>query len=193
MGVGYCRQKAIEISKEMTNNPWIFFLDSDDYLYSPYAFNRLIIASEQYPNAACIAGSAFEEIKPLNEKVLPSYENSFIALTGCIVYFHGKLYSRKAIKQSGLRIPSTRSNEDGVFNIAFKTIYNKPEDFVFLDNTTLCFVTYNPKSITRSENSSRRCWGVINCNEYMDNYIALKEIFKTLEKNVLKKQENYPL
>ena len=51
MGVGFCRRLGMEKSKELTNNHWVFFIDSDDYMASPYSFNQYLWLASKYPDA----------------------------------------------------------------------------------------------------------------------------------------------
>lgn len=201
MGVGYCRQKAIEISKEMTNNPWIFFLDSDDYLYSPYAFNRLRNTIIQNPLAKLIQGASIMEHTNLKEfyKELPQYLDIQKTDSDTIIYFHSKLYNRKMLEKAGFTIPTTRCYEDFSFNLAVNH-YLREDEIINLSNIITC-ICFNPNSITREDNSIYRVFnqnGEPNCAMLYSAFLAhrhcffqLIEAYKKQNKEILFSDLNY--
>lgn len=180
MGVGFCRKLGMEKSKKLSNNPWIFFLDSDDYMSTPYAFNQYLWLAHTYPNAKVIYSSIYQECEDLSKFPIESHYKKMVYCDelGNILYLHGRIYSRKAIEDIHLSFPTTRSNEDIAFNLVFFQMYNKPGDTVF-DKTNLVCTNYNINSITRSANSTRGTPdNYHSCNEIHDSYIACKETFK---------------
>lgn len=183
MGVGFSRRHGMEVSKDMSNNPWVFFIDSDDYMATPYAFNEYLHLADKNPNAKLIYSSINQEQNDLTDISGEGIDN--IALNykdlistdhlGNILYLHGRIYSRKAIEGIGLQFPTTRSNEDIAFNMAFFQIYNKLGEIVFTPEDLAC-TNYNVHSITRSKNSTRGTpEGMHSCNEMYDCYLACSQ------------------
>lgn len=191
-GIGYSRNIALKASKERTNSPWLFFLDSDDYFCTPYAFNILSFAINDYPKAKLIYTPIIQENIDLTKeknKFLCDFSHDFwINPTGNILYLHGRIYSRKAIENCGLYFPEYRSNEDTAFNLAFFHIYNK--EIYLIPEKILC-TCWNPKSITRSPLSTRQSFNTNSCNEQVDCYKSCKETFEVLLQS-FKKQGKLP-
>lgn len=177
MGVGFCRRLGMEKSKELTNNHWVFFIDSDDYMASPYSFNQYLWLASKYPDAKVIYSSIYQEYDDVSKYPTDIYYKDLIGTDelGNILYLHGRIYNRKAIEDIGLQFPATRSNEDIAFNLLFFQIYNKPGDIIF-DKANLTCTNYNINSITRSQDSTRGTPGNYHsCNEIYDCYLACKE------------------
>lgn len=189
-GIGATRNEALKISKENTNSPWVFFLDADDYLNSPYAFNILEEAINLYPNAKCIYTPVIQEIFDTTKMSIEegyNYDNAFLVhKKGNILYLHGRVYSRAAIETSDLYFPEYRSNEDTAFNLAFFHIYNRIDEIILYPHEIVC-TCWNPFSITRSPYSSRQSYGINNPNELFDCYYSSKEMFNILKQNFKRK------
>ena len=189
-GIGATRNEALKISKENTNSPWVFFLDADDYLNSPYAFNILEEAINLYPDAKCIHTPVIQENFDTTKMGIDKgydYKNAFlICKGGNILYLHGRIYSRAAIEESGLYFPEYRSNEDTAFNLAFFHLYNKPNEIILYPHKIVC-TCWNPFSITRSPYSSRQSYGVNNPNELFDCYYSSKETFNIFKQKLKEK------
>lgn len=193
MGVGFCRKLAMEQSKKITNNPWIFFIDSDDYMASPYAFNEYLSLADIYPNAKVIYSAINQEMGDLAKLPLDTNYKNLLRTDslGNILYLHGRIYNRAAIESIGLTFPATRSNEDIAFNLVFFQLYHKPEYSIFSKSKLVC-TNYNINSITRSSQSTRGTpKNYHSCNEMYDCYLACKETFQTA-KNILNKKKNVP-
>lgn len=184
MGVGFCRKLAINQSKKITNNPWIFFIDADDYMATPYAFNEYLSLADRYPKAKVIYSSLHQEIGDVSTlSGVSTYKSKIMTdALGNILYLHGRIYNRSAIEAIKLEFPETRSNEDIAFNLAFFQIYNKPEYIIF-DKAQLACTNYNIHSITRSKQSTRGTPENCNsCNEMYDCYISCKETIEVAKK-----------
>ena len=191
MGVGYCRNISLKIS-EKTNNPWIFFIDSDDYMATPYAFNQYLLLARDFKNAKVIYSNVHQEMDDVSQFDLTGDDKTTITTDkrGNILYLHGRIYNRKAINDIGLAFPKTRSNEDIAFNLTFFQAYNAPGEIIFDQHSLVC-TNYNINSITRSKNSNRSTSKILSVNEVHDSYIACLETIEVL-KNVYKIKKIIP-
>lgn len=187
-GVGYAKARGVEESKKNSNSPWILFLDGDDCLYSPYAINIFLSLIEQNPNAKVVLTKIASEKYPLN--IYPflqqehggSYGVDFNPAT-IFTYLHGKVFNRAYMEETGLKIPHTRSNEDLAFTIPFFSTLKEEE--MVISNEITFITTFNPNSITRGEQSTRKGLGD-NPLEMYDAYIGRMENFDTFIKHIQK-------
>lgn len=191
MGVGYCRNISLNISKK-TNNPWIFFIDSDDYMATPYAFNQYLLLADTYKNAKVIYSSVHQEMSDISTYPVDyDYKNHVTTdKRGNILYLHGRIYNRAAIENINLTFPKTRSNEDIAFNLTFFQVYDKSNEIIFDKHNLVC-TNYNIHSITRNKNSTRQSTTVQSVNEMYDSFIACSETIQVL-KNVYKQKNKLP-
>lgn len=186
MGIGQTRDKAMR----ETSNDYLMFLDSDDYLYSPYAINKIYYLINKYPQAKMIYTSVMQEYQSYKEPWLKTksdfvYNNPDeidkeidMDKKGNILQLHGRVWQRAAMVNSGLTFPHTRSNEDIAFNLGFFHLQNKEGEIIFSPCHIVC-TCCNPNSITRDrKNSTRASFGVVNVNEVMDCQIACKQTFE---------------
>lgn len=131
-GSGYARRHGLN----NTNSEFIFFIDSDDCLYYPYAIEELLNE---------IVNKNFDVVA---SNVLEEYDNGYGIKEHPEEYLHGKLYRRSYIKEHNINFDDSRLMEDIVFN---KTILLQNPKIGYLD-----FVTYvwknNENSLTRKEN-----------------------------------------
>jgi glycosyltransferase involved in cell wall biosynthesis len=171
-GIGFTRNKILKYVLENSLNEWGMFLDSDDYLYTPYVINKILSAIEKNPNVKLIEGQvAVEDAK------------GFVSANKATVksYFHGKIFSKNFIRSTNLQIPCTRTNEDVAFLFGLRAFLKK-EDILSLPSIFTC-LNYNSLSITRGEKSTRK-FGNGNPNEMFDYYIAMLTIFNQLKENL---------
>lgn len=178
-GVGFCRQLGLD----NTYNDWIYFIDSDDYMVSSFAFNRLIQAQRDF-NADLVWASITQELNKVDTLRFQLNGDLWQDMNGCILYFHGKMYRREILTKYKLTIPPTRSNEDIGFNMALFTLL--PKDNIARLLTPVVETICNTNSITRNENSTR-LYHINNVNENMDAYVACKHAFDIVYANLGKK------
>ena len=183
MGVGIAKQRAIDESKK-NGNEWFLLIDSDDKLYTTYAIAEILASISENPGAKMIYGKTLEEKAPMPYPITERYKELLMRNDErCLIYFQAKAYLRKSIEDANLKIQDVRSNEDGSFNTAYACIYNNKGDIVRIPSI-IVNICWNPESIMRSDISTRRCLGIVNPNDYWDNYIAFKETFKIASDNI---------
>lgn len=187
-GVGYCRQLALR----STRQPWIYFLDSDDYMVSSFAFNRLYEATLMSKNTKMVFATIQQELYPCTNLGTRLETDVFRDPNGNMLYLHGKLYNRAGIMDNGITFPNTRSNEDIAFNLECFTLFK--EDEIAKITSTVAETICNTSSITRSTTSTR-VYKLNNCNENMDAYVAMmhanKNVRRRLQENVNSKTCRY--
>lgn len=140
VGPGMARQYGIDNS----NNPYIMFIDSDDYLYSPYALSKLMHKIKQCESDLLISNFRYERD---NEVLIKKFNT---------IWLHGNVYKRKFLIENDIRFNNTRANEDNGFNRLL--LLNKPKIDV-LDELTYVYCE-NPKSITRRNNREYKFTGL---------------------------------
>lgn len=96
VGPGLARQKGIDIS----NNKYIFFLDSDDEIFLPDSLEKLYNEIEKGFDVV-VSNTKYEKINEI-------YNNS-----GDL---HGKLYLRDFIIKNDIKFNNTRYHEDNAFH-----------------------------------------------------------------------------
>lgn len=166
LGPGLARQKGIDNSK----GKYIIFIDSDDYLYSPYSINMLIEYIKEKNSDIVISDFIYERD---NKREIKSKNN---------VWLHGKIYKRDFLEKYNIKFNSTRQNEDNGFNRLI--ILLKPKiDYLF--ETTYVYQE-NSNSITRKDN---RLYKFTGLEGYANNMEwALSE---ALKRGVLRKDIEY--
>ena len=124
-GSGIARQVGIEI----TNNPYIVFMDADDLFYDADSLENL------YKNILdgydIVSGSEYNE----DEKIIRISEGNL----------HGKIYKRKYIIDNDIKFNETRFHEDNYFNNM--VLLTGARSFV-LDKPVYIY-SNNDKSITK--------------------------------------------
>lgn len=129
-GPGVARQYGID----NTQNEYIIFIDSDDYLYDENSIDKL--EKNIKNNDIVISNFIYERD---NEITIKKKNN---------VWLHGKIYNRQFLEKNKIRFNNTRANEDNGFNRLI--ILHEPKA-QFLDEVTYVYHE-NPNSITRKEN-----------------------------------------
>lgn len=182
-GVGYCRQLALE----KTKNPHIFFIDSDDLMVNPYTFNYFLKEAEDNPNYAVIYGNvALEGVPNDNIKDIKNFNNTTSVYTcskGNRLFLHGKLYNRKFLEHHNCSFIKLRSNEDLGFNAQVFTLASEGNviHLPIVAVTTIC----NNKSITRNPNSTRKYLSN-SVIEIYDGYEAMLHALNVVKTSPLK-------
>lgn len=189
-GPGNARNVGIVESEKRTNNPWILFIDSDDYCSSPYSINYFFIETQKSPNASIIETKCAYEHNPLTfvraEEWTPYFFYFLDIRTLGYCAFHGKLYSRKFLKKWNLKIPCTRSNEDSAFHLPIYSL--KEKEIIVTDWETMC-INCNEKSITRNFENSTRALFVGNANVLADWYAANFEVSQKIKLTLSEKNK----
>ena len=153
VGPGGARQQGIEDSY----SKYILFIDSDDYLYSPFSVNDLIDKIESTNSDLVISDFMYErdgkrEVKSRNS-----------------VWLHGKIYRRRFLESHNIKFNNTRQNEDNGFN---KLILLLEPKIRYLFRITYVYCE-NPNSITRSNDRLYKYTGLegyaYNFNWAFDN------------------------
>ena len=145
-GVGVAKQTGIDNS----SGDYIIFLDADDSLYDSHSlqslYNLIFDGKCDYAYGAIIF-----EFHP--------YKNIFKNHDGCL---HGKIFSRKLIKNNNIKFNTTRTSEDNSFN--HLCLFNAKD----IRNTEQIVYVYrdNGSSLTKGISISRE---VDNLNDYAEN------------------------
>ena len=157
---------ARRIGIERSNNPYIIFIDSDDYFYSVLSIKTLYNKIVETNSDMVVSDFLYERD---NEKVIKAFNT---------VWLHGKIYRRQFLIDNNITFNDTRANEDNGFN-----------RLIFLSNAKVEYIpriTYvyyeNQKSITRKNNRAYRLDGL---EGYTYNLNWAME--KALERNLNKK------
>lgn len=175
-GVGMCRQIGLDIA----SNPFVYFLDSDDYMISSMAFNKMLAAAGK-SSADLVFCNIVQEFHKTDNLNFMLENDVWEDSRGCILYFHGKMYSRSMINRYGLKMAPTRSNEDIGFNMTAFTLI--PPENIARVHCSVVETICNTSSITRNENSTRK-YLLNNVNENMDAYIASKLALDIISRNL---------
>lgn len=166
-GPGVARQYGINHS----NSKYIMFMDSDDYLYDPYALYHMY-------HSMCNGNYDMVVSKFLYER-----DNQSIIKEKNLVWLHGKIYRRAFLEEHDIHFNESRANEDNGFNRL--VILNKPK-ILYLDRLTYVYSNYE-NSITRKENRLFRftglegytynmCWAM---NKMIEKEENLEEVGET--------------
>ncbi len=156
-GPGFARQYGIDNS----NNPYIMFIDADDYLYSPYALSSLMNKIKQCESDLLISNFRYER------------DNEVIIKKLNTIWLHGNVYKRKFLVDNDIRFNDTRANEDNGFNKL--VLLNLPK-IDTLDEITYVYCE-NANSITRKNNREYKFSG-LKYFSYNYNYAMNKMIEK---------------
>jgi len=138
VGPGGARQAGIDMSDE----PFMMFVDSDDLLASPYAVHQLYNHYEKPENndIVMIAGNFFEELN-----------NGYIKHENDIVWLHGKMYRRSFWDENGIRFNGTRANEDLYVNKIIQMLESDDAKIAFTQDL-IYYWCYYDNSIVRRDN-----------------------------------------
>lgn len=123
-GPGIARNYGIQQS----NGDYIFFMDSDDYLFNPKSLEQLYVYCDM--SIDFISGIEYSE----------KFEDFFNSDNN----LHAKLYSRKFIEKYNIHFNSSRMHEDCYFNGIFNVL--QPNS-IHID-TPIYFYSYNKNSLT---------------------------------------------
>ena len=133
-GVALARQRGIDEGE----GDYFTIIDSDDHFISPYSVLALYCAMQE--SKADVVRSIFLEEFNWGYKTYKLYRNDNIAC-------HGKLYSRKFLKEHNIRYLDMRGNEDTAYNALVKACGATYYD---LDMMTY-FWSDNKESFTRKD------------------------------------------
>lgn len=151
-GPGVARQKGIEIS----NEPYISFVDADDtYLSSLALYYQHKPFKDE--NIAIVSCDFLEE---KNDHNIRLREND-------MVWMHGKMYKRAFIEKYGIAFNETRANEDVGFNTQCQCFANEHEQ-IYLSKDTTYLWQWRDDSTVRVDNQSYAF------NESIDGYVQNK-------------------
>ena len=161
-GPAVARQFAIDV----TDSPYIMFVDSDDTLYSPLSVAQLKTAIESNETFVCVWSDFLSQER--------YYERHHERVT----WLFGKIYKRSFLIDEGIRLDdcvNKRGNEDVMFNTKVKIVSymsNGKYQIGTTDNVTYCW-NYNENSITR-ESKHHFHFDQSYCS-FVDNAIGLIE------------------
>lgn len=141
LGPGYARQYAIN----RTDKDYIMFCDSDDIFASPFTLKFFEDTLKAQPDLEVIMTGYLEEIKT-DEGFVYAQRDDDVSITT----LHGKMYSRKFLKEHNISFPNYMISEDGAFN--FKCVCHAKKAH-FNDDVATYIWKYNPNSITRQNTS----------------------------------------
>ena len=127
-----------------THNPYILFMDSDDYFYTCNALSLLTDPLYKKSYDLIVSNFLYERDR---QKIIKKRNP---------VWLHGKLFKREFLERHQISFNETRANEDNGFNRLI--ILMKPE-IHFVDETTYVY-SENEKSITRKNNREYRFQGL---------------------------------
>lgn len=155
-GPGVARQYGID----HTNSKYITFMDSDDYLYDPYALTSLY------------NGIINRECDLLVSNFLYERDNESLVKEKNLIWLHGKVYRRKFLVDNNIHFNDTRANEDNGFNRL--VLLNNPRVW-YIDKLTYVYSDYE-ESITRRNNRLFKFTGLEGYTYNM--YWAMNELIK---------------
>lgn len=119
---------AREYGLRQSNGDYIFFMDSDDYLFNPKSLEQLYVYCDS--SIDFISGIEYSE----------KFEDFFNSDNN----LHAKLYSRRFIEKYNIHFNNSRMHEDCYFNGIFNVLQPKS---IHID-TPIYFYSYNRNSIT---------------------------------------------
>ena len=155
-GPGVARQYGID----HTNSKYITFMDSDDYLYDPYALTSLY------------NGIINRECDLLVSNFLYERDNESLVKEKNLIWLHGKVYRRRFLVDNNIHFNDTRANEDNGFNRL--VLLNNPR-ILYIDKLTYVYSDYE-ESITRRNNRLFKFTGLEGYTYNM--YWAMNELIK---------------
>lgn len=134
-GPGYAREQGIQI----TNEPYIMFIDTGDYFISYEAQHKIIMTLRENPNNIMY----FWQYK-INEKISNDNSNRL----------HGRIYSRDFLKKYDIHfcITSSFTNEDIGFNRTCRLIAQDKELNIFHSKEPVIVYEINENSLTGKDN-----------------------------------------
>ena len=139
-GPGLARNAGIKETK----NPYILFIDSDDYLYSKRALSVLMNKLNQKDYDLIVSDFLYERD---GERTIKKRNP---------VWLHGKVFKRSFLEKHHILFNQSRANEDGGFNRLI--IFMNPI-IGFVDQVTYVY-SENKDSITRKNNREYRFKGL---------------------------------
>ena len=140
VGPGGARNKGIKSTK----NEYIMFIDSDDYLYTPYTLKKMLDYIKEYNGDILVSNFIYER------------DNERIIKTEDYIWLHGKIYKREFLDKYDIEFNNTRANEDNGFNrliLLLNPIINYYRDITYV-------YSENPLSITRRNNREYKLSGL---------------------------------
>ena len=139
-GPAVARQHGINNS----SNPYIMFIDADDYLYDPYSLFRIFKEINSQDFDLLISNFRYER------------DNEVLIKKKDVTWLHGKVYRRKFLSENDIMFNNSRANEDNGFNRLF--LLHDPK-IKYLDELTYVY-SENSESITRKNNREYKFYGI---------------------------------
>ena len=156
VGPGGARNMGIQ----STHNPYIMFIDSDDFLYTPAAISHLLSLIHQDSIDVSVSSFIYERDQ---ERLIKNND---------LTWLHGKIFKRKFLEKHSILFPDSRANEDNGFNRLVQLM-----DAHYLYSSEITYVySENQESITRKDNCSFKYHGL---EGYCQNMVwAIQEASK---------------
>lgn len=167
MGPGYARNYGIKHS----NGKYIFFLDSDDLIYSHFSI-KLLIDIIETENVDVVVSSFAQELD----------YNNYISINTNNIWNHGKLYRREFLEKNSIYFNEKRTNEDLYFNYMIELIDAK---YFYIDDITYIWQN-NDKSITRCNDNEYRYKALDDYNSSILNIVDEAEKRSILDSKIAK-------
>ena len=139
-GPGVARQFGLEV----TNNPFVVFIDSDDVFSNTMSIAHLYKQITERENIVCV-NSKFSIEKENKKDYDYSMKDEF-------VWVFGNIYRRSFLEKNKIKFPVYRSNEDYMFNLQVKIFAELQNKIIIFDRENFTYVwKHNPNSITRKD------------------------------------------
>lgn len=160
---------ARNVGLKNTSNPYIVFLDSDDYLYDEYSLSNLLEVIKDND----LAQGKYLKIDK-DEKVVkdPLY-----------CYLHGKMYKRSIIENNNLEFEVSSIKEGDIYEDSiFNQLYTLCCDKIGTTDKIIYSYVYNEESLTRKEaNNVKNLKNYIKAINYFIDEINKRNIDKKKE------------
>ena len=166
-GPGFARNYGIKHS----NGKYIFFLDSDDMIYSHFSI-KLLFDTIENQNVDVVVSSFAQEID----------YNNYISINTNNIWNHGKMYRREFLEKNSIYFNEKRTNEDLYFNYMVELIGAK---YFYINDITYIWQN-NDKSITRCNNNEYRYKALLDYNSSILNVVMDAENRNIAESQIAK-------
>lgn len=151
-----------------SNNPYIVFIDSDDYFYDDSALSTLFKTIHQYNCDLVISSFIYERD---GETIVKNYNN---------IWLHGKIYRRSFLEENKILFNGTRANEDNGFNNLILLLNSRVK---YISDITYVYHE-NKNSITRKDNRKYRITGLEGYT-YNINWAILEALKRNCDKKYI--------
>ena len=135
---------ARNLGIQSTHNPYIVFIDSDDYLYTPVAISHLLGMIHQDNIDVGVSSFIYERDQ---ERLIKNQD---------LTWLHGKIFKRDFLEKHSILFPSSRANEDNGFN---RLVQLMNAHYLYSPEITYVY-SENQDSITRKDNRSFKYHGL---------------------------------